>query len=180
MLDDDRAKTMETLLSLTMTGTAWVWIANYIRDLLWQNGLAGNRAEQERERVLKDEELNCIRHHFCERLNRGELKSLLELEDAPGGFVWAWQDIAGPEAVISWIARQSDSDKAFLTLLLSLRSHIISSETGHYLALKIRDIAHLFGGENVLMERLERIESEENFPDLVKDVRAALELSKSL
>ncbi|EDF4476584.1 hypothetical protein GBS67_14805 [Salmonella enterica subsp. enterica serovar Typhimurium] len=87
MFDDDRANTMETLLSLTMTGTAWVWIANYIRDLLWQNGLAGNRAEQERERVLKDEELNRIRHHFCERLNRGELRSLLETEDVPGGFV---------------------------------------------------------------------------------------------
>lgn len=29
------------------------------------------------------------------------------------------------------------------------------------------------------MERLESIESEENFHDLVKDVRAALELSKS-
>jgi hypothetical protein len=42
MLDNDRTKTMEILLSLTMKGTA-VWIANYIRDLLWQNGLAGDR-----------------------------------------------------------------------------------------------------------------------------------------
>jgi hypothetical protein len=46
MLDNDRTKTMEILLSLTMKGTAWVWIANYIRDLLWQNGLAGDRLSQ--------------------------------------------------------------------------------------------------------------------------------------
>ncbi|EMJ8466920.1 TPA: NTPase, partial [Citrobacter freundii] len=179
MLDNDRTKTMETLLSLTMEGTAWVWIANYIRDLLWQNGLAGDRAEPEDERVLNDGELNSIRHHFCERLNKGELKSLLEQDGELGGFVWAWQDIAGQESVISWITQHSDSDKAFLMLLLSLRSHIISSATGHYLALQVRDIAHLFGGEDMLQERLEHIESEDNFPDQVKDVRAAIALSKS-
>ncbi|ELY6169750.1 NTPase [Cronobacter sakazakii] len=179
MMDDDRKKAMETLLSLTKKGTAWVWIANYIRDLLWQNGLAGNRAEPESERVLKDEELKCIRHHFCERLNDGELDSLFEREGELGGFVWAWQDIAGPESVIEWVSQQSDRDKAFLLLLLSLRSHIISSTTGHYLALNIKDIAHLFGGEVKLLRKLERIESEENFPNLVKDVRAAIDLSKS-
>ena len=179
MMDDDRTKAMESRLSLTKKGTAWVWIANYIRDLLWQNGLVGNRAEPERERVLKDEELECIRHHFCERLNEGEMNSLFERDGELGGFVWAWQDIAGPESVISWISQQSDSDKAFLMLLLSLRSHIISSATGHYLALNIKDIAHLFGGEDMLLRKLERIESEENFPDLVKDVRAAIDLSKS-
>ncbi|EPC7254369.1 hypothetical protein ACR2R9_004336 [Cronobacter sakazakii] len=179
MMDDDRKKAMETLLSLTKKGTAWVWIANYIRDLLWQNGLAGNRAEPERERVLKDEELECIRHHFCERLKDGELDSLFEREGELGGFVWAWQDIAGPESVIEWVSQQSDRDKAFLLLLLSLRSHIISSATGHYLALNIKDIAHLFRGEVKLLRKLERIESEENFPNLVKDVRAAIALSKS-
>lgn len=180
LMDNDRAKAMETLLSLTKKGTAWVWIANYIRDLLWQNGLAGNRAEPERERILKDEELECIRHHFCQRLNEGELmKSLFEQEGELGGFVWAWQDLAGSESVTSWITQQSESDKAFLLLLLSLRSHIISSATGHYLALKIKDIAHLFGGEDMLQRNLDRIESEGNFPALVKDVRAAIKLSKS-
>ncbi|HHD2728956.1 TPA: hypothetical protein ACN014_004285, partial [Citrobacter freundii] len=108
-----------------------------------------------------------------------ELKSLLEQDGELGGFVWAWQDIAGQESVISWITQHSDSDKAFLMLLLSLRSHIISSATGHYLALQVRDIAHLFGGEDMLQERLEHIESEDNFPDQVKDVRAAIALSKS-
>jgi hypothetical protein len=127
--------------------------------------------EPENERVLNDGELNCIRQHFCERLNKGERKSLLVQDGDLGDFVWAWQDIAGPEYVIAWITQHIDSDKVFLMLLLSLRSHIISSATGHYLTLKIRDIAHLFGGEEMLLERLERIESEDNFPDQVKDVR---------
>lgn len=179
MLNDDRAGTMETLLSLTVKGSALVWIANYIRDLLWQNGLAGNQAAPESERVLQDGELERIRHIFCKRLNEGELKSLFEQEGELGGFVWAWQEIAGPESITSWLTQQADSDKAFLILLLSLRSHIISSATGHYLALKIRDIAHLFGGEDILQRRLERIEAEEKYPDQVKGVRAAIALSKS-
>ncbi|WP_237172514.1 hypothetical protein [Pantoea alhagi] len=179
MLDIDRAKAMETLLSLTLEGTAFVWISHYIRDLLWKNGLAGNRADPEREHVLKDDELNSVRCRFRERLNDDELKSLLEREDELGGFVWAWHDIAGPEPVISWVDRQSGSDKAFLMLLLGLRSHIISSETGHCRVLRISDIAHLFGGENILLRRLKLIESENNFPDLVKEVRGAIELSNS-
>lgn len=179
MLGNNRAKAMETLLSLTMKGTAWVWIANYIRDLLWQNGLVGHRAEPERERVLTDDELNSVRHHFCQRLNDSEMKSLFEREGELGGFLVAWEDIAGSELVIAWVAQHSDNDKAFLMLLLSLRSHIISSATGHYLTLSIKEISHLFGGEDMILERLERIESKNNFPDQVKDVRAAIALSKS-
>lgn len=71
MLDDDRAKALKILFSLTMKGASWGWIANYIRELLWQNGLAGNRAASEHERLLTDEELNLVRSNFCERLNRG-------------------------------------------------------------------------------------------------------------
>ncbi|NYA46143.1 NTPase [Serratia fonticola] len=179
MLDNDRAKAMETLLSLTMKGTARVWIANYIRDLLWQNGLAGNRPEPKHERVLQDEELNSVRHHFSERLNEGELKSLLEQEDELNGFVWAWQDITGPESVMSWLTQHSDSDKAFLKLLLSLRSHIISSATGHYLALNIKEISDMFGGEKVIIERLERIKAEGLFPEQTEEINSAIALSKS-
>lgn len=179
MLDIDRAKTMETLLSLTMKGNACVWISHYIRDLLWNNGLVGNRAKPKHERVLKDDELRSVRHRFCKRLNNSELEFLFEREGELGGFIWAWKDIAGPETVISWIAQQINSDKTFLMLLLSLRSHIISSATGHYLALDIREIAHLFGGEGKILRRLERIDLEDKFPDLVKEVRAAIELKKS-
>lgn len=54
MLIVDCPKSKETLLSLTIKGTSWVWIANYIRDLLWQNGWVGNRVVAENERVLTD------------------------------------------------------------------------------------------------------------------------------
>ncbi|KFC76693.1 KAP family P-loop NTPase fold protein [Buttiauxella agrestis] len=179
MLDDDRAKAMATLHSLTMQGTSWVWIANYIRDLLWQNGLAGNRFVSEEERVLTNEELQCVRHHFCERLKGGELKSDFLHRGELGGFVWAWQDIAGPESLRSWISQYGTCDESFLTLLLSLRSHIISSATGHYLVLKLNDVSPLFGGEKVIIERLERIQTEGLFPEQTDEINKAIALSKS-
>lgn len=176
----DRPKSMEILLSLTIKGTSWAWIANYIRDLLWQNGLVGNRVVPEQERVLTDVELNDVRNHFCERIiNDGELKSQLPEERALGGFVWAWHDIAGLESLKAWIVQHCANDEAFLALILSLRSHIISSSRGHYLALKVSDIAHLFGGEEVLLGRLECIESKGLFSNQTAEIRGAITLSKS-
>lgn len=179
MLADDRDKALETILTLTTEGIACVWIANYIRDLLWQNGLAGDRPKPESERVLKDDELACIRQQFCKRLNEHELKKMFGQRGELGGFIWAWRDIAGTEAVVSWLAQLAESDEAFLKLLLSLRSHIISTATGHYLALNIKDISHLLGGEKVLTERLERIQAEGVYPEQIEEINTAIALSKS-
>jgi len=179
MLDNDRAATIEILLSLTITGASWVWIANFIRDLLWQNGLAGDRAEPEQDRILTNEELGSVRRQFCDRLNGVELQSVLPQADDLGGVVWAWQDIAGSESLITWITQHCISDEAFLKLLLSLRSHIISSASGHYLALNIKNICHLFGGEEKLLKRLEVIKGEGLFYELSEEVSAAIALSKS-
>lgn len=77
---------MEIMLSLTMKGTAWVWIAHYIRDLLRKNGVV-SRAELESERLLKEDEFNYVRHCFCKRLNDSELNLLFEREGELGGFV---------------------------------------------------------------------------------------------
>lgn len=179
MLAESRTEAMETLLLLTMEGASWIWIANYIRDLLWQNGLAGNQPTPEQGRVLTDEELKRVRHYFCDRLNRGELKEPLSLGSELGGFVWAWRDIAGKEALMSWITQHSTSDETFLALLLSMRSHVISSSIGHYLALRLGDIGHLFGGEKAIQERLERIAADGLFPEQTEAIRSALAFSES-
>jgi hypothetical protein len=158
MLEDDRAVAIDTLLMLVITGESWAWIANYIRDLLWQNGMAGNRPEPLRNHVLTNEELEIVRQRFSIRLN-GELKSALPQEGVLGSLVYAWQDIAGSESVLSWITQHCNSDEEFLKLLLDLRSHIISSERGHYLVLKVENICHLFGGEVQLLDRLASIDT---------------------
>ncbi|EJD6042831.1 NTPase [Providencia rettgeri] len=179
MLENDRKKAMKTLLTLTQRGKSWVWIANYIRDLLWQNGLAGNRPEPKKERLLSDEELSLVRKKYSYRINSVGLQLILPEGNELGSFIWAWQDIAGTESTIAWIAKHSNSDKAFLVILLGLRTHIISSATGNYLSLKIKDISHFFAGEEQLLKRLDSIEKTGEFPEMIKEIRDAIELSKS-
>ncbi|MEQ5128083.1 P-loop NTPase fold protein [Providencia alcalifaciens] len=179
MLENNRGKAMKTLLALTQTGKSWVWIANYIRDLLWQNELVGNRPAPVKERLLSDEELNLVRNKYYDRINSVELQSILPEENGLGSFVWAWQDIAGVESTIAWISKYSHSDKIFLAILLSLRTHIISSAIGNYLSLKIESISPFFAGEEQLSKRLDSIEKKGEFPEMIKEIRDAIEVSKS-
>ncbi|WP_250902952.1 hypothetical protein [Enterobacter mori] len=69
MLEDGRPQAIDLLLSLTIKVEALVWIANYIRDLLRQNGVVGNREAFEKERVLTEEEHGVLCRCFCECLN---------------------------------------------------------------------------------------------------------------
>ncbi|MGL4352675.1 MAG: KAP family P-loop NTPase fold protein [Aeromonas popoffii] len=178
MLEDDRAVAIDTLITLATTGRSWAWIANYIRDLLWQNGMTGNRPEPLLNRVLTNEELEIVRQRFSNRLN-DEIKSIFPQENDLGSLVFAWQDIAGSESAFSWITQHSNSDEGFLKLLLGLRSHIISSTRGHYLVLKVDNICHLFGGEEQLLDRLASIEAKGHFNELTKEIRASIKLNSS-
>ncbi|GKV93185.1 phage T7 exclusion protein [Pectobacterium carotovorum subsp. carotovorum] len=179
MIRDNRDKALETLLLLATKGIAWIWAASFVRDLLWQNGMAGNRPVPEPERILTDEELNRVRDRVRDRLFNEDLKlSLLERGEL-GDFVWAWKEIAGSESLVSWIKQNSIDDKAFLMLMLNLRSHIVSSATGHYLTLNIKEIAHFFGGEEEITKRLTRIEKVGKFPDQIKEINDAITLNRS-
>ncbi|WP_426445995.1 KAP family P-loop NTPase fold protein [Siccibacter colletis] len=179
MLDANRDKAIELLLSLTVKGESLFWIADYIRHLLWQNGLAGNRVLPEQERILTNEELEQVRSHFYKRINGDKRMSQLPVGISLRSFVWAWRDIAGEEALKAWITQHSASDEDFLTLVLSLRNHIISSSHGHYLVLDLSDVGYMFGGDELLLNKLERIEAEGKFPAQIEEIRDAIELSKS-
>lgn len=179
MFDANREEAMTLLLSLTKKGGALFWIADYIRDLLWQNGLVGNRFVSEQERVLTNDELGQVRSHFLKRISSDKRMSQLPVGISLRSFVWAWRDIAGEDALKSWVVQHSASDEGFLTLMLGLRNHIISSSRGHYLTLNISEIGYMFGGDELLLEKLERIEAEGKFPAQTEEIRDAIGLSKS-
>ncbi|KMK81824.1 KAP family P-loop NTPase fold protein [Pectobacterium brasiliense] len=179
MIRDNRDKALGTLVLLVARGIAWIWAASFVRDLLWQNGMAGNRPVPEPERILTDEELNRVRDRFRDRMFNEDLKLSLLERDELGGFVWAWKEIAGSESLVSWIKQNSIDDKAFLVLMLNLRSHIVSSATGHYLTLNIKEIAHFLGGEEEITRRLTRIEKAGKFPDQIKEINDAIALNRS-
>lgn len=175
--ETDRPGSIEALLRLTATGSAKVWIANYVRDLLRQNGLAGNRPVPEHRRLLSNEELERVRCCLFERLADDICKNRLPPPDELRSCIWAWRDIAGEETIATWLKMHSSGDETFLNILLSLRSDIISSRIGHVLILNVTEIGPLLGGKDVIRERLDHIEAAGRFPDVIADLREAIRLS---
>ena len=86
------------------------------------------------------ENWNSIRHHFCERLNKGELKSLLGEQDGElGGLCLGTAGYCRPKnPLFHGLLNMSDGDKSFSVVVTGLRFLILfSSATGHYLALQV-------------------------------------------
>lgn len=93
LLEEDRTATFTYLSGRAESGKAWYWIVLYLQHLLWQNGIAGNRAEPEHSRVCTDEEVQKLCRIYNVRLSDGDERSrIAQLEDLIG-FIFAWSEI---------------------------------------------------------------------------------------
>lgn len=66
---------------------------------------------------------------------------------------------------------QSRQDGDFLQLLLQLRYKGTSSAIGRYRGLSLSQFSEFLGDEQILQERLERIEREGDFTELMSEVK---------
>lgn len=174
MCEERRAESLSVLKSLCTEGESWLWIASYVRHLLWQNGLAGDRQAAENERVLSNEELDGVRLHLAERLNSDEKKrSLLNSRELLSYF-YAWREIDSLENIQAWVAEIIQSDDNFLQLLIRLRYRGTSSASGRYQALNIAQLSEFLGEASTIEQRLDRMEAEGQFPELMAEIRESL------
>ncbi|WP_336663452.1 MULTISPECIES: KAP family P-loop NTPase fold protein [Enterobacter cloacae complex] len=169
----DRA--MGLLHSLLLESDAWHWTAEYFRHLLWQHGLAGNRQQYEQEQWLPHNRLQELCRELAGRLNSSEIISRLTAMPSLTSYIWAWRDISGNDPVREWMAVQSRQDGDFLQLLLQLRYKGTSSAIGRYRGLRLSQFSEFLGDESILQERLERIEREGDFPELMSEVKSSLQ-----
>ncbi|MCS5452283.1 hypothetical protein NX785_21180 [Enterobacter huaxiensis] len=154
------------------------WSLYYLRHLLWQNGLAGNRPAAVEDRVIDDASLKELNQTASAWLERKEsARVLLKLDDL-SDLVFAWRDISGPEAVSTWLQSVTRSDEDFLRVMLQLRYEGVSTAKGFYKALRLAAIAAFFGNEQAITQRLNSIESSGLYPELVHEVRNAIGLSQ--
>ncbi|MDF7680967.1 P-loop NTPase fold protein [Enterobacteriaceae bacterium ESL0689] len=173
ILADDRTRAMEILLLLIKAGRSCVWIAFYIRYLIWHNIQFNHRPESRLVHMLSNDELNSIRQHFCERLMHAGTPVPAEWDLR--ALIRAWQDIADRESLLNWIKLHTESDKDFLAFLLRLRAPMNTIASGYRWCLNIREIGHLFDGEERLLDRLDLIELDGHFPDEIKAIRSAID-----
>ncbi|MFT4273022.1 MAG: P-loop NTPase fold protein [Pantoea sp.] len=178
LFSEDRPSTLDYLSERLRHGKAVYWTAIYLRHLVWQNGMAGNRPEPAESRVFADNELTQLCAIYCGRLEGCELRGqFAQFDDLPG-FIFAWKDISTTAAVSTWMTSVTRDDESFLQTLLQLRYRGHSSATGYYRALHLSDIAEFLGGEETVTQRLDDIERSGNFPELVKQVRDSISLNR--
>jgi hypothetical protein len=174
LLDDNRQDALEFLASSLTNEKTFHWTVAYLRHLLWQNGLAGNRPAFEQNRMLSNEELKTLCDAVSGWLESPDNKeTFLELTDL-SGLVYAWREISSPEAVAAWTKSVTQDDENFLLVLLKMRFKGISSATGHYRGLRLSTMGEFFGGADYVYTRLAKIEATGGFPELTEQVREAI------
>ncbi|MEN4892351.1 KAP family P-loop NTPase fold protein [Erwinia billingiae] len=174
LCDTDRQAGLDFLRDLLTTGSAYYWSAVYLRHLLWQNGIKGNRPVTEAERILSDQEVNTLCGTFSRRMDNREIRKKLILLGDLAGLVLAWKEIDSVEAIARWMEEETHGDEAFLHMLLRLRYHGVSSASGAYQVLRLNDVAEFFGGVDKIKQRLHSIADDGHFPDLIKQVEESV------
>lgn len=173
MCEVNRAATITFLQDICVEGNAWSWIARYVRHLMWRNGLVGDRPASIDERVLLNEELGAVLPRLAERLNQDEISTLLLETNDLLSYLYAWRDIDNVERVRTWAEGVIQTDEGLLQLLLRLRGRGISSATGRYLSLDLSGLSEFLGDEEVIEQRLARIEAGGQYPEVITEIRAS-------
>lgn len=178
LLQDNEDDTMAFLTGQVRDGLAWYWIAEYVRHLLWQHGLAGDRTVQQLEVWMAPEKLSYLRDTLADRLNDAQITDMLADFPLLNGYIWAWRDISGEKVVQEWVNRLTQEDDAFLNLLLQLRHHGSSSVDGHYRALKLSNLTTFLGEVDDINRRIDRIRDTGRFAEKVAQVEQSIERNR--
>ena len=156
----------------------WYWIAEYMRHLLWQHGRVGDRAVHEQQKWIPSFQLDSLCETLAHRLNGKVITDQLASFPQLNGYIWAWRDISGVEAVRTWVQEQIRDDEAFLKLLLQLCYHGISSAEGRFTALKLSDLADFFGEPDQIRERIENIRKAGPLAEMAKQVETSIKRNR--
>lgn len=157
-------------------GNAWKWIALYLRILLWQNGIAGNKPLAMQKRILQNTEVISLCKLMSRRLRTRCIQNELFQFDSLLSYMYAWREIDSPKIVCRCLRRICQEDDGFLNLLLRLRTVIVSSTRGYYRELRIDDISRLIGlKENDIKSRLHSLKQQHDRDWIVDELYDSLE-----
>ena len=177
LLRDTNANDNDTqafLTEQTWNGRAWYWIAEYMRHLLWQHGMAGDYSKDELEEWMDPDTLEILRDSLGNRLNSTFITN--KLPDFPllDTYIRTWCDISGENVVREWVTVQTREDEAFLKLLLQLRDHRTKSVKRGYRTLKLASMTDILGEEEQIKDRIRHIKKTGHYAELVAQVEQAI------
>lgn len=178
ILREDAPSTMKFLITRLQSGKAWYWCAEYVRHLLWQHGIVGDRTGHQLEEGMDQGNVHTLRKTMAMRLNSPTITNELPAFALLGSYIWAWRDISGVSAVQKWVDRQVEEDEAFLNLLLQIRYHGSSSEDGQYRALNLAEMTEFMGEPQAVQARIARIREGGQFAEQVNQVEQSIKRNR--
>ncbi|MEJ5174613.1 KAP family P-loop NTPase fold protein [Erwinia sp. MYb416] len=144
MLDIDEARAIATLDTLVTNGASPFWVAAFIRDLIWEHGLAQNAASPLSERLMSRDNTEELRDRFADRMNQQEMRSQLLSHQSLLGYLYAWKEMSSMETVKEWVREVSSSEQELFDLLMRLRTTVFSSDRGAYRRIDREQVSPFF------------------------------------
>ena len=102
MQDIDETRTITLMEKLIVTGASPFWIADFMRDLIWEHGLAQNAVPSPSDALFSRDITERLRDRFAERMNQPELQQQLLLRKSLLGYLYAWRDMSSEPPRVSW------------------------------------------------------------------------------
>lgn len=144
MLDIDKARTIALMDTLVTNGDSPFWLADFMRELIWEHGLAQNAASPLSERLLSRDNTEQLRDRFADRMNQQEMRSQLLSHQSLLSYLYAWKEMSAIEAVKEWVREVSSSEQGLFDLLMRLRTTVFSSDRGAYLRINREQVSPFF------------------------------------
>ncbi|MGE6471059.1 hypothetical protein [Serratia proteamaculans] len=175
MLDIDEARTTALLDTLVTGGSSPFWIADFMRDLIWEHGLAKNAVSPLSERLLSRENTELLRDRFAERMNQAEIKQELLLRQSILGYLYAWKDMSSEANVKAWVREVTSSDQGLIGLLIRLQTSVFSSDRGAYRRIARDQVSPFFDDWLAVEEKLRAMLSCGELTPEQEELKSALE-----
>lgn len=178
LYENDSQAALDQLSMAFKSKMSFNWSIGYLRHLLWQHGLAGNRPAYPQDQFLSKDELKALCVIASDWLEDPDNRDVLHASADLASLLFAWRDISSSEAVATWVTSVTRDDKAFLKLLLRLRTEGIRSDTGRYRVLRLGQLTEFIGEKKDVMRRLDTIDTKGFYPELIRIVFEAIAIER--
>lgn len=174
MRDIDESRMISLLDMLIMNGDSPFWIADFMRGLIWEHGLAQNTVPLT-EKLTSRENTERLRDRFAGRMNNKELRNQLLSQQSLLGYLYAWKEISSMKTVKEWVREVSSNEQRLFDLLMSLRTTVFSSVRGAYRRIDRDQVSPFFDDwQSVEQNVMSKLSENQLTPEQV-EIKRALE-----
>lgn len=171
----DEARTIMRMEMLIVTGASPFWIADFMRGLIWEHGLAQNAVPSASETLFSRDITERLRDRFAERMNQPELQQQLLMRKSILGYLYAWRDMSSVETVKQWVREMASTDEGLVDLLIRLQTSVFSSDKGAYRRIARDQVSPFFDDWSAVEEKLKGMLSGNELTPELEALKTALE-----